>query len=293
MMKQAVTMLFSVGLLGMACSPSKADPVLDVSIDQSGAGELSLIAIGDNPIGVPIAQTFTVWTTGLLTAVEIEIYGASVSNLTVGIASTDSSGGPEVLTTPPPFPMDFTNILASVTVGAVDPVDTLTGEWLSIPFNLPVDSGDVLAVVLSGYTEGGSFPLQPPEVVFWVWAAGTLSLLAIALACLAFSSRRPSLPWGRGVRSGNSANGAGSAALLLSDGVPGHAQSHDRSRRLRVVYTRFQAGHRPEVAAGASCPVGARHASASHSEQCQRHLPGTPWTSTERLLPHSGQSPRA
>lgn len=64
--------------------------------------------------------------------------------------------------------MNFTNILASVSVGVVDPVDTLPGEWISIPFNLFVESGDVLAVVVSGYTQGGVFPLQPPDVVFWV-----------------------------------------------------------------------------------------------------------------------------
>jgi len=64
--------------------------------------------------------------------------------------------------------MNFTNILASVSVGVVDRVDTLPGEWISIPFNLFVESGDVLAVVVSGYTQGGVFPLQPPDVVFWV-----------------------------------------------------------------------------------------------------------------------------
>lgn len=127
-----------LGLLAIMCSlvssRATAAPIVDLEVDQNAGG---LTGLGT--IIVP-TQTFTVETSGTITQIDVELFGGPALTLMLELFPVGSMSGVAA----PSYPM------------------SLPGAWVSFPFNVAVEAGDVLAIQIAGTFA----PFTP--ALFWV-----------------------------------------------------------------------------------------------------------------------------
>jgi len=133
-MKYLVGAIAVVAMVGAgAALPSHAAPVLDQSF-LGGSASVS----GD----VDFAQTFTVGVAGILSSVELEIFGSANTEVTIDVRGTTSLGVPSLSD-------NLADQLARATISAPGTQLPLTNINI-LSFEIAVHSGDVLALVLHG-----------------------------------------------------------------------------------------------------------------------------------------------